>query len=330
MPECHSILRRSIDDGLLLFGKFNSLFSFLFGIGFTIQLEWLFARSANPVAIYLRGIGLLLLFGIMHAIFLWTGEVLLIYVLLGALLVLLRKVPDKVILAIVAVGHAGTHRDFYLQSFFNYGAKQEQEDGLLSHEWRLSHYPSLFLTILFGFSAARKSTFSGHTRRCRSAERYSCGRSRSGSGMRFCSAFFGRFIVPFKPSYLNVIVSTAYPWQRPALMLFYASTMVVPAYRERWGRYLALLAPAHRMSAVICTTIFYGYGFGLSFVIYAIQVVSIRWWFEHFSVCPAEWLWRCLMYGKAPSMRGVSVPEATRLLCNFKPECLLRHSPRRR
>src|SRR5687768_2881112 len=38
----------------LFAGKFNSLFSFLFGIGFTIQLERLMARADRPVSVYLK------------------------------------------------------------------------------------------------------------------------------------------------------------------------------------------------------------------------------------------------------------------------------------
>jgi uncharacterized protein len=124
-------------------------------------------------------------------------------------------------------------------------------------------------------------------------------------------------VVPFKPSAINVVITTAFSWQRPALMLFYASTIVVLACSPRWGRYLAPLAPAGRMpltnylmQSLICTTLSYGYGFGLfdsvgpaaglalAFVIYPIQVVASNYWFKAFQYGPMEYLWRVLTYGR--------------------------------
>jgi uncharacterized protein len=133
--------------------------------------------------------------------------------------------------------------------------------------------------------------------------------------------------VPFKPSAVNVIVSTAFAWQRPSLMLFYASTIVVLACSPRWGRHLAVLAPAGRMpltnylaQSVICTTIFYGYGFGLfnkigpaiglglSFAIFPIQVVYSNYYFKRFEFGPMEYLWRILTYGQVSTRVIVAAP----------------------
>src|SRR5215468_9667545 len=67
---------------VLFSGKFNSMFSMLFAIGFTIQLERLEQRDPEHArAIYLRRIGWLFVFGVIHACVFWTGDVLHIYAL---------------------------------------------------------------------------------------------------------------------------------------------------------------------------------------------------------------------------------------------------------
>ena len=89
---------------VLFSGKFNSMFSMLFAIGFTIQLERLETRDpAHATAIYLRRIGWLFVFGITHALVLWTGDVLHMYALMGVTLLLLRRVSDRVVWTLFAL-----------------------------------------------------------------------------------------------------------------------------------------------------------------------------------------------------------------------------------
>ena len=69
------------------------------------------------------------------------------------------------------------------------------------------------------------------------------------------------------------------------------------------------------MQSVICTTIFYGHGFGLFgqvsrvqqalFVagIWAVQIVLSSLWMSRFRFGPAEWVWRSLSYWRIQPMR---------------------------
>ncbi|MEP7165479.1 MAG: DUF418 domain-containing protein [Ferruginibacter sp.] len=92
-------------DGLLGFlelafvhGKFYSLFSLLFGIGFTIILSRNEQRGINPLKIFYRRLFILLLIGTAHVVLLWEGDILLLYALLGLILPLFRKCSDKTLL----------------------------------------------------------------------------------------------------------------------------------------------------------------------------------------------------------------------------------------
>ncbi len=61
----------------LFSGKFNSLFSMLFGLGFTLQ--YIRTQPADPLhadGLYLRRSLALLVLGLVHACVFWTGDVL--------------------------------------------------------------------------------------------------------------------------------------------------------------------------------------------------------------------------------------------------------------
>ncbi len=100
---------------LLFAGKFNLLFGFLFGIGFTLQMTRLerdetaraarLGRAANPERpgrVFVRRIGFLLAVGLVHAIVFWPGDVLVVYAVLGFALLFARRLSDRTLLALLA------------------------------------------------------------------------------------------------------------------------------------------------------------------------------------------------------------------------------------
>lgn len=84
-------------------GKFYSLFSLLFGIGFSIIMAHSMEKGRNGTAVFYRRMGILALFGLLHLMLLWSGDILLLYALTGLLLPLFRKAPDRKLLATAAV-----------------------------------------------------------------------------------------------------------------------------------------------------------------------------------------------------------------------------------
>lgn len=68
-------------------GKFWTIFSLLFGMGFALMLERARAAGRPFLPAYLRRIGALLLFGLLHYSLLWSGDILISYAI-GALLLL--------------------------------------------------------------------------------------------------------------------------------------------------------------------------------------------------------------------------------------------------
>lgn len=77
-------------------GKFWTLFSLLFGMGFALMLARADALPADPAfnRTYARRMALLMLFGLAHATLLWAGDILVSYALGGfVLLLLFRNTP---------------------------------------------------------------------------------------------------------------------------------------------------------------------------------------------------------------------------------------------
>jgi uncharacterized protein len=89
--------------GLFVSGKAISTFSFLFGLGFAIQMLRAEARGVEIAPVYRRRLLVLLLFGIAHAVFLWYGDILTLYALFGFVLLAFRKRADRTLLVWAAV-----------------------------------------------------------------------------------------------------------------------------------------------------------------------------------------------------------------------------------
>ena len=100
---------------MLFAGKFNLLFGLVFGIGFAIQMARLDAAEAARAArlgtaprrhratqVYARRLAFLFVVGLVHAMLIWSGDVLLVYALVGFALLGLRRLGDRALYALIA------------------------------------------------------------------------------------------------------------------------------------------------------------------------------------------------------------------------------------
>ncbi|MDR0757954.1 MAG: DUF418 domain-containing protein [Tannerella sp.] len=83
-------------------GKFYSLFSILFGIGFSIILSRSLQRGKNGLTVFYRRMAALAVIGFLHLMFVWSGDILLLYALIGMLLPRFRNLPDRKLLLVSA------------------------------------------------------------------------------------------------------------------------------------------------------------------------------------------------------------------------------------
>src|SRR3954468_20112624 len=79
-------------------GKFYSIFSFLFGFGFALQIGRAEERGDLKASLFKRRLFWLLIIGLLHAYLLWAGDILSVYALMGYLLILFRKKSNESLL----------------------------------------------------------------------------------------------------------------------------------------------------------------------------------------------------------------------------------------
>ncbi len=85
-------------------GKFILIFSFLFGYGAQNQLARADPDAARAARRYQRRLGALFVIGLVHAVVLWSGDILTAYAIVGLFLVPLSKSPTRTLWLVAIFG----------------------------------------------------------------------------------------------------------------------------------------------------------------------------------------------------------------------------------
>jgi uncharacterized protein len=349
----------------LFSGKFNSMFSLLFGIGFTIQYGRMRERDpAHATTLYLRRLLVLGAIGVVHACVFWTGDVLHVYALLGLLLVFplrdarrrtivtlivlcllypvvngairLQVMTPDVVATLVAQAkafEASNNAAYGHGSFWQAAAEHAREfaynyDNALSLWGSFGWYVQMALTMLLGLLAGRERWVQRIPELLPRIRRLAWWALGIGLGCAAVSTAIFELNRTPGPSAIKWLGSLCYWTGRPAMMICYVLVIVQLTQRPAWLRRLAPIAAAGRMpltnylmQTLICTTLFYGWGFGLwnrvgpaaglvlSFaVFFAVQVPWSLWWLRRHGRGPMEALWARLTYGRAASPALTAAP----------------------
>jgi uncharacterized protein len=116
---------------VFVLGKFLTIFSFLFGLGFAIQMSRVEARGVRFMSIYPRRLLALALFGVIHALLIWWGDILLIYAISGAALLLFRNRSQKAVLTwagIIAGVIILAYAAFFIAAAYGHSLYNNQPD----------------------------------------------------------------------------------------------------------------------------------------------------------------------------------------------------------
>lgn len=87
----------------LVDAKFYSIFSILFGIGFSIILNHAEERGNSGIQLFYRRMLVLLGIALAHLLLIWSGDILTLYAVVGMLLPLVRKLTDKQLMTVAGV-----------------------------------------------------------------------------------------------------------------------------------------------------------------------------------------------------------------------------------
>ncbi len=314
-------------------GKFFTIFSFLFGIGFSVQLSRAETKGREILAFYPRRLWALFGIGVLHALLFWYDDILRLYALLGFLLLVFRKRSNWTLLIwsgfffvvnyilsllssplestmpnIAAIG-----RETYLHGSFLSVVQFQAWAGIyLFLEVLKVQSANVMALFLLGLLAGRVKFF----------EKLPENRALLQKilvvgllvGMTFDIVHY--FLEAPEVANLDFMLSAL------GLSAAYISALCLLSLSQRGAKLLAYLGQAGRMAltnyvlqSIICSFIFNGYGLGLyekigatgllglTIVIFVIQVLVSHWWLGRFRFGPLEWVWRSLTYKQKQPFR---------------------------
>ncbi len=105
---------------LFFYTKFFPIFSLLFGLGISMQVLKLMDKDQFSISFLIRRLLILFVFGWLHIVLLWSGDVLNIYAILGFFTLIFLKASNKLILICSAILLAFPFYDSILESLFGF------------------------------------------------------------------------------------------------------------------------------------------------------------------------------------------------------------------
>jgi uncharacterized protein len=306
--------------------KAFALFSLLFGTGLAIQFDRL-AKNPRRTLLLLRRLLVLLGFGLIHLFLIWNGDILTEYALAGLVVLPFLFAPTWVIagasmvflalyllqpvlptvfpfptLGWLAADVAEANRVYATGGFVEILSFRIREiAGFVPlHSYIFPRTLGLFLLGALSWRAGLFEAVPRSPRWFWLAATVAIAVGLALTLSPVARAYCG--------SAGTIALAIGY-----ALLLLSAETTAMGRTLLGWAEPVGRMAfTNYILQSVILSFIFYGFGFGLFgkldsatglaivLAVYAAQVFASRWWLDRFRFGPIEWLWRALMYGRAP------------------------------
>jgi uncharacterized protein len=267
-------------------GKFYSIFSFLFGFGFALQMARAEERGDLKASLFKRRLFWLLVIGLLHAYLLWAGDILSIYALMGFLLILFRRKTNEALLkwafALMVVpiltyillyilfvvfvppeATASFMGEAAQRERWNEGVRMVTESSYLqvisgfNIQYIIGRYAGLILEMrlpkilamfLLGFYAYRRGFFQNLSNHQPFIRRVLVYGLVLGlvGNIAFAILAGKEAVIPPTPAGIAGVIS--YAFGVPALALFFIALVATLWQKAAWRRMLASLAPVGRMA----------------------------------------------------------------------------------
>ena len=304
--------------------KFMGLFSMLFGAGIVLFAERAAAKGRRSVLLSLWRNGLLLVIGMVHLSF-WDGDVLVVYALCAPVVLLLRRLPIKVLFAVGGACYAAVAvvswvvqsslRSFssVLIDFWHYGDYY----GVIE-TWSMADYFGRALgAMLIGAALYRTGVISGSRTPAFYRRMAAWG---LGIGLPLSSAGFALMAgtdfdidwavagtipntvatVPICLGYIGLIALwNAAGESGMRRRIRSAGRMALTNYLTQTA--LGLIVLGSLLDGVDLTRAW------IAVFVIAVWAVQLWWakaWLDRFSFGPIEWLWRCATYRRWQPLRA--------------------------
>lgn len=325
---------------LLADTKFIAIFTLLFGAGIALANQRRKLKRERRALAYHRRMLFLLLLGLAHGVFIWQGDILYYYAFWGLLLYFVPRIPTLIIFGVASIlivvngirsgasmlnmrpGFSWFHLDIYRGTWGEQVAWRFGDLPYSALELPIWYGLHLIGFLLLGMALLKSGFLSGE----RSTTRYAI--------IALVTIPLGVVLVGFgtqlETRFVSFLHTQAFYWGSVSLTFGYvAAAIAVSKIASNWLPVRALAAVG-RMAltnylshSLICTTIFYGYGFGLYehldrvrmfaiiVAICSVQLVVSPLWLSFFRYGPFEWIWRSVTYWRWQPIRKApsAVPE---------------------
>jgi uncharacterized protein len=310
---------------LFIQAKFYPIFSFLFGLGFYLFVSRAQEKQLRYNWLFTKRLLLLFIFGAIHYIFFWTGDILHTYALIGVFLLVFSHRQLKTIKRWAITFFALMHLPVLLSIFADVPEETEtstepssiQERAEEFFGWmlveELAGFPEILALFLFGLYVGKKGIFHEIDTYRAQLRKWQVNSLLIGSILSI------PIIVGFFKT--EAYVSDDYSgWiflSGKAFAVFYITTFMLTK-NGRWKRYFGYVGQMALSNYMIqsfigvvllsflvkqTTTIPLVIQMVIVVLVYIVQIYISKWWLDRYHFGLLEWLWRSGTYGKFQSMK---------------------------
>ncbi|MCD4773500.1 MAG: DUF418 domain-containing protein [Bacteroidales bacterium] len=336
--------------------KFMPIFAMLFGAGIVLMSERLDQKGKNTAALHYRRMMWLVIIGLVHAYFLWYGDILFTYAICGLLVFLFRKLTSKWLLIIgVLIFSISSFLYLFFGLSMPYWPNEVLEHSINS--WyppetnvlnEITNYQGNWIqqmnsrismaffiqTNMFFMKVAWKTI--GLMLIGMALYKWGVFSAELSKKAYIKGTVFG-FVFGFPLVVIGVVSNINANWSFEYSMFFgsqfnywggvfvsfgYISLIMILVKSKYINSIIKSFSAVGRMAlsnyllqTIICTTIFYGHGFGffakanrieqiiIVLIIWLFQLIASTVYLKYFRYGPFEWFWRSLSYNKIQSFR---------------------------
>jgi len=346
--------------------KMMAIFSILYGAGIVLLTSNLLSRRVLPTGIFVRRSLWLMLFGVLHAYLLWSGDILFSYAVCGLVVYWFRNWPWKrlLVVGLIAVSVSSVLYLVYLHVMNTWPPPQIQEvkrelwqptqqqiaaqvaayrAGWLGQmsvripEARLLELQGLLYftfwrsggLMLIGMALYKTGLLTGalpiarYIRSGLAALVIGLLTISYGVYHDFASHWSFRYAF-FVGSQFNYWGSLAVAWSWICGVLIMCKTAASRPLAAKFALVGRMAFTNYILETIICTTIFYGHGFGrfarfdrlqgalIVLAVWLFLFILSQVWFRYYYSGPLEWLWRSLTYWRRQPFRRSLHPASIR------------------
>ena len=323
--------------------SFYPLFALLFGYGVMILRERVMAKGLSFPIIAFRRFTFLLILGLLHALLIWHGDILVTYAVIGFIFLLFMKMSAKsliitgivmyvlpnillsLLLLVAMMLEPGSgvtmfvniesYIHTYQQGSFVEITEQRIEDWYFTNNF--GTLPLLVITILPLFligAGVQKLKLFEHIELHQSIIKKAA-----------VFTLIAGLAIKAIPYVWDENLAAQYiqdTFGGPLLAIGYSLSIATLATMNKLRKILEPLAYVGRLSisnyllqSILSTLLFYGYGLGfygkvsiiegtvIVIIVFIFQIFLSKLWMKHYYYGPVEWLWRVFTYMKKPELK---------------------------